>query len=786
MRYIVDLADVNLSNIDLVGGKNASTGEMIQNLSRMGIKSPNGFATTTDAFYQFLAQHHLDKEIEGLIKKVKSANITTLNQTSDRIQRLILKTPFIPEFEAEVKKAYRDMGSVSVAVRSSATTEDLANASFAGAQKTFLNVKNINHVLKAIKMVYASLYTSRAIAYRRDKRFDDVNMAISVGIQPMIRSDKASSGVIFTVDTESGFDQVILISATYGLGEAIVQGCVNPDEFIVYKPALIEKKPAILQRHLGSKAIKMIYTSSSEPEKSIKQVDVTSKDQMKFCLTDKEVEFLARQAMIIENHYKKPMDIEWAKDGISGEIYILQARPETTVGQLSHAQGIEKYKLAKKGKVLTQGQSIGQKIGKGKARVIKNIKGIKAVKAGDVLVTEMTDPDWEPVMKLASAIVTNRGGRTCHAAIIARELGVPAVVGCGDATEKIKANSAVTVSCAEGQHGYIYEGNLPYSVNVVPVNQMPSIPVKICMNIGNPEKAFINRNLPNNGVGLARLEFIIGTMIGVHPNALLSYHKLSAKLKKAIDKMIAGYKSPVEFYIEKLREGISVIAAAFAPYDVIFRFSDFKSNEYANLLGGDLYEPVEENPMIGFRGASRYRDDKFKKCFELECKAIKRVREKTGLLNAQVMIPFVRTVEELKEIISIMEEYGLKRGVNGLKVLMMCEIPSNVILAEDFLKYVDGFSIGSNDLTQLTLGLDRDSNLVASLFDERNDAITSLLEKVIKVCKKNDKYIGICGQGPSDHPDFAEWLMRQGIQAMSLNPDTVIDTWLMLAGKNKN
>lgn len=786
MRYVVDLADVNLSNIDVVGGKNASTGEMIQNLSRMGIKAPKGFATTTEAFYQFLAQNHLDKEIANLIKKVKSSNITSLNQTSERIQRLILKTPFFPEFETEVKKAYRAMGSVSVAVRSSATTEDLANASFAGAQKTFLNVKNINHVLKAIKMVYASLYTSRAIAYRRDKRFDEFNTGISVGIQPMIRSDKASSGVIFTVDTESGFDKVILISATYGLGEAIVQGCVNPDEFIVYKPSLTKKKSPILQRQLGSKAIKMIYTNSSEPEKSIKQVSVPLKEQMKFCLTDKEVEFLAKQAMIIEKHYQKAMDIEWAKDGISGEIYILQARPETAVSQLSHAQGIEKYKLEKKGKVITQGQSIGQKIGKGKARVVNNIKGIKAVKAGDVLVTEMTDPDWEPVMKLASAIVTNRGGRTCHAAIIARELGVPAVVGCGDATTKIKANSTVTVSCAEGQFGYIYEGNLPFTVNLIPVNQMPSIPVKICMNIGNPEKAFINRNLPNFGVGLARLEFIIGTMIGVHPNALLSYKKLPQKLKNDINKKIAGYESPVEFYIEKLREGISIIAAAFAPHDVIFRFSDFKSNEYANLLGGDIYEPKEENPMIGFRGASRYRDNKFKKCFELECKAIKRVREKTGLMNAQVMIPFVRTVDELKEIIAIMEEYGLKRGVNGLKVLMMCEIPSNVILAEDFLKYVDGFSIGSNDLTQLTLGLDRDSNLVASLFDERNDAITSLLEKVIKICKKNNKYIGICGQGPSDHPDFAEWLMRQGIQTMSLNPDTVIDTWLMLAGKNQN
>lgn len=781
MRYVVDLSDVNLSNIDLVGGKNASTGEMIQNLSRMGIKTPKGFATTTDAFNHFLAQNHLDKEIASLIRKVKSANVTSLNKTSAQIQRLILKTPFIPAFETAVKDAYRKLGNVSVAVRSSATTEDLANASFAGAQKTFLNVRNINHVLKAIKMVYASLYTSRAIAYRQDKRFDEVRTAISVGIQPMIRSDKAASGVIFTVDTESGFDQVILISATYGLGEAIVQGSVNPDEFIVYKPALSKKKPSILQRQLGSKSIKMIYTQSSEPEKSIKQVSVSPKDQSRFCLTDKEVESLARQAMIIEKHYKKAMDIEWAKDGVTGELYILQARPETAVSHLKHSQGIERFKLERKGKILAQGQSIGQKIGKGNARVIKDVKAIHTVKPGDVLVTEMTDPDWEPVMKLASAIVTNRGGRTCHAAIIARELGVPAVVGCGDATKKIKANKPITVSCAEGQNGYIYEGHLPFSVNKVAVNQMPSIPVKICMNIGNPEKAFINRALPNYGVGLARLEFIIGTMIGVHPNAVLSYKKLPAKLKNEIDKKAAGYESPVEFYIEKLREGISVIAAAFAPHDVIFRFSDFKSNEYGNLLGGNQFEPREENPMIGFRGASRYRDDRFKKCFELECKAIKRVREKTGLINTQVMIPFVRTVDELKQVINLMDKYGLKRGVNGLKLFMMCEIPSNVILAEEFLQYVDGFSIGSNDLTQLTLGLDRDSNLVAGLFDERNDAIYSLLESVIATCNKHHKYIGICGQGPSDHPDFAKWLMRQGIQTMSLNPDTVIDTWLMLA-----
>ncbi|VVC77204.1 Phosphoenolpyruvate synthase [Aquicella siphonis] len=785
MKYVTDLKKVNLSSIALVGGKNASTGEMIQNLVKMGIRTPGGFATTTEAFNLFLSQNHLDRDISKLIAKVKSANIKTLNKISALIQRKIMSTPFLPEFEAEISSAYKKLRQPAVAVRSSATTEDLASASFAGAQKTFLNVRGLKNLLRAVKLVYASLYTARAIAYRYDKRFDDVHSAISVGVQPMIRSDKGASGVIFTIDTESGFDKVIIINATYGLGEAIVQGSVNPDEFIVSKPLLEEGRFAILQRKLGEKALKMIYTADSNPEKSIKSAIVPKKDQLRFCITDREIERLAKQALIIEKHYGKPMDIEWAKDGLNGQLYILQARPETVVSQMNREQGIERYALAGKGEVLSRGQSIGQRIGKGRARVISDPKKMHAVKPGDVLVTDMTDPDWEPIMKTASAIVTNRGGRTCHAAIIARELGVPAVVGCGDATRMIKDNRNVTVSCAEGEIGYVYSGDIPYTIKKVTVKDMPKIPVKLCMNIGNPEKAFINRFLPNHGVGLARLEFIIGTMIGIHPNAVIAHKKLKGSVRQAIADKTAAYKNPVEFYIEKLREGIAVISAAFYPQDVIFRFSDFKSNEYANLLGGDLFEPLEENPMIGFRGASRYRDKKFIKCFELECMAFKRVRDQMGLVNAQLMIPFVRTVEELRDVMTLIASYGLKRGENGLKIYMMCEIPSNVLLASEFLKQVDGFSIGSNDLTQLTLGLDRDSSLVSNLFDERDASVKALLHQAISECNKQGKYIGICGQGPSDHPDFAAWLMHEGIQCMSLNPDTIIETWLMLAEKNR-
>lgn len=786
MKYIIPLSKVKLTDTGLVGGKNASTGEVIQNLSKFGIKMPNGFATTTEAFNLFLSQHHLDKEIDKLISKLKPSNVHMLDKTSAHIQGRIMATPFFPEFEKELSRAYEKLKNKTVAVRSSATTEDLANASFAGAQKTYLNIKGLKNIFHAVKLVYASLYTSRAIDYRRDRNFDSVQSSISVGIQPMIRSDKGVSGVMFTLDTESGFDQVVLINATYGLGEAIVQGAVNPDEFIVYKPALENGKLAILQKKLGEKAIKMVYTQSNIPEKSIQTVSVSQKDQLKFCISDKELHLLAKQAMLIEKHYGKPMDIEWARDGVDGQLYILQARPETVAATRNREQSIEHYSLGKKGKILAKGQSIGQRIGKGQSRIISDPKKMSGMKPGDVLVTDMTDPDWEPIMKIASAIVTNRGGRTCHAAIIARELGVPAVVGCHDATKTIPKNTQVTVSCAEGQIGYVYAGNLPIKVKQVEVKNMPQIPVKLCMNIGNPEKAFINRFLPNHGVGLARLEFIIESMIGVHPNAVLSFSKLTGSVKNEIRKKTSSYKSPVEYYIEKLREGMSIIAAAFFPHDVIFRFSDFKSNEYAKLPGGESFEPHEENPMIGFRGASRYRDKQFVKCFELECKAFARVRQDMGLSNAQLMIPFVRTVEELKQVLSLIEKFGLKRGENGLKIYMMCEIPSNVIEARSFLKYVDGYSIGSNDLTQLTLGLDRDSSLVSGLFDERNESVKYLLHMAISECNKQGKYIGICGQGPSDHPDFAEWLMQEGIQSMSLNPDTLIETWLMLAQKFRN
>lgn len=782
MKYIVNLNEVNVSDVALVGGKNASTGEVIQNLSNMGIKVPGGFAITTHAYREFLQRNSLDKKIEKLLATKQIHKINILNKASSQIRKLIITSPFFSELEKEITTWYAKLKNTPVAVRSSATTEDLVTASFAGAQETYLNVKGIKNVLSAIKHVFASLYTSRAIAYRIDQGVDEDQCAISVGIQPMVRSDKGASGVMFTLDTESGFDKVILITGSYGLGEAIVQGHVTPDEFIVYKDALAANKQGILQRQLGKKAVKMIYDNSNHIHKAIKTVAVPSKDRYRFCLEDKDVKKLAHQAMLIEKHYGRPMDIEWAKDGVNGELYILQARPETVNSQHNESQTIKHYQLLQKGKVLAEGSSIGQGIGAGKARIILNPKAMDTIKPGDVLVTDMTDPDWEPIMKISSAIVTNRGGRTCHAAIIARELGIPAVVGCVDATKKIKSNQEVTVSCAEGQTGYVYAGKLPFEIKSISVKDIPQLDIKLCLNMGNPEKAFSVQKLPNNGVGLARLEFII-TNIGIHPNAALGFKKLPKPLQKKIQEKTMGYKNPVEYYVEKLREGISMIAAAFDPKEVIFRFSDFKSNEYANLLGGELFEPHEENPMIGFRGASRYKDKKFKDCFALECKAFLRVREELGLVNAQIMIPFVRTVDELKEVMAIIESNGLKRGENGLKIYMMCEIPSNVLLAGEFLKYVDGFSIGSNDLTQLTLGLDRDSNLVAKLFDERNDAVKALLSAAIRECKKHNKYIGICGQGPSDHPDFAQWLMREGIECMSLSPDTILETWLMLAKK---
>lgn len=783
MKYIIDLKDVNLTSIAMVGGKNASTGEMIQKLSQQGIKVPGGFAVTVEAYKKFLAQNDLDKKINHALSTLNVNNVASLNKRSAEIRRWIMATPFFPELIAEITQAYGALKNPTVAVRSSATAEDLPSASFAGQQETYLNIKGLKSLLQAIKLVFASLFTSRAISYRHHHNFDFEKIALSVGIQPMIRSDKGSSGVIFTLDTESGFDKVILITASYGLGEAIAQGSVNPDEFYVYKPTLETKKFAILQRRLGEKAIKMIYSKSTNPHDLIKKVPVTEAERLRYCITDEDVETLARYALLIEKHYKRPMDIEWAKDGITGELFILQARPETVKSRGLQKQEIEQHTLAKKGKILAEGQSVGQQIGEGNARIVLDLKNMQGVKPGDVLVTDMTDPDWEPIMKRASAIITNRGGRTCHAAIIARELGIPAVVGCGNATQTIKENEPVTVSCAEGQKGYVYAGKLPYVTNKVVIKDMPKLPIKICINLGNPDKAFDNQFLPNDGVGLARLEFIISNMIGIHPNAVLSYKTLPKPLQKEIKQKTAAYANPVEFYIEKLREGISMIAAAFAPKEVIFRFSDFKSNEYANLLGGNLFEPQEENPMLGFRGASRYRDKKFESCFELECKAFKRVRDEMGLINAQVMVPFVRTVHELQQVIDVIEKYGLKRGANGLKIYMMCEIPSNALLADEFLKYVDGFSIGSNDLTQLVLGLDRDSSIVASLFDERDEAIKLLLHKAIEACNKQGKYVGICGQGPSDHPDLAEWLMKEGIQSISLNPDTVVETWLLLAKK---
>jgi len=783
-QYVINLQDINSSSIEIVGGKNASIGEMLQNLTQAGIKVPYGFATTVAAYRYFLEYNSLVEKISQKLSSLNINDIKALDQASQQIRRWINSGEFPADLKREITRAYSSLDNKNVAVRSSATAEDLPNASFAGQQESFLNVKGINQVLKSIRMVYASLFTSRAISYRQRYGFSFQQIGISAGIQTMVRSDKGASGVIFTLDTESGFDEVIIITGSYGLGEAIVQGGVNPDEFIVYKPALASGKNPILQRKLGSKKQKVIYTKSNEPRASVKLVPVDKADQNRFCLTDEDIAVLAKQSLQIEKHYGRAMDIEWGKDGITGDIFILQARPETVMSSMNKQNTLERYSLIGTGKVLAKGQSIGQHIGCGKARVILDPKKMNTIKPGEVIVTDMTDPDWEPVMKTAAGIVTNRGGRTCHAAIVARELGIPAVVGCGDATKKIKNGKEVTVSCADGQIGYVYDGKVEYRVDKISVQDMPKLPLNICVNMGNPERAFSTRFLPNKGVGLARLEFIISHMIGVHPNACLEFKKLPKKLKDQIALRTAAYENPVEFYIEKLREGISMIAAAFAPEQVIFRLSDFKTNEYANLLGGSLYEPLEENPMIGFRGASRYVNPEFRESFAMECEAFRRVREQMGLTNAQIMIPFVRTIDELKDVITLMAEYGLNRGEQQLKIYMMCEVPSNAVLAEEFLAHVDGYSIGSNDLTQLVLGLDRDSSIVANLFDERNEAVKKLLQYVISLCNKKGKYIGICGQAPSDYPDFAEWLMQVGIKNISLNPDTIIATWLDLAEKN--
>ena len=772
------------NDINSVGGKNASLGEMISQLAGLGIKVPDGFATTADAFRQFLAQQNLDEKIRLRLDALNTDDVAELVDAGAEIRQWILDTPLPDSLISEVSDAYQRLqdGSpdLAVAVRSSATAEDLPEASFAGQQETYLNVNGLDDVLTAIKYVFASLYNDRAISYRVHQKFDHENVALSAGIQRMVRSDLGTSGVVFTLDTESGFRDAVFITAAYGLGETMVQGAVNPDEFYVYKPGLSQGKPSILNRTLGSKLIKMIYSDNADRGSSVQTVDVAESDRMSFCLDDDQVTELARHAMTIEQHYGRPMDIEWAQDGSDGCIYIVQARPETVESRAS-VSVIERYQLKQEGKVLLEGRAIGQRIGSGPISLITDPSEMSRVKEGDVLVTDMTDPDWEPIMKRASAIVTNRGGRTCHAAIIARELGIPAVVGCGNATEILKDGEKLTVSCAEGDVGVIYQGLLDFEIIRTDTGDMPELPTKIMLNIGTPGRAFAFSRLPNAGVGLARLEFIINNTIGIHPKALLQFDQQTENLQQQIRKRIAGYSDPVSFYVEKLVEGIATLGAAFSPHAVIVRLSDFKSNEYANLLGGDLFEPEEENPMIGFRGTSRYLSESFRDCFELECRALKKVRDEMGLTNIEVMVPFCRTLQEAEQVTRLLADNGLARGENDLRIIMMCEIPSNAVLAEEFLKYFDGFSIGSNDMTQLTLGLDRDSGLLAHLFDERDPAVKKLLAMAIEACHKQNKYIGICGQGPSDYPDYAAWLFEQKISSISLNPDSVVETWLHLA-----
>ncbi len=784
--YIIWFENLGMTDVERVGGKNASLGEMISNLSKKGVSVPGGFATTSKAYRDFLGTDGLDQKIKEALDALDVDDVTALAETGAKIRNWIVETPFPTKLDQTLEEAFAKLQQgnekLAVAVRSSATAEDLPDASFAGQQETFLNIVGIDNLKHAVKEVFASLFNDRAISYRAHHGFDHHQVALSAGVQRMVRSETACSGVMFTLDTESGFRDVVFITASYGLGETVVQGAVNPDEFYVHKPTLEAGRPAILRRNMGSKMIKMVYGSDSSVGRSVETVKVEPEDRSRFCITDDEVVELAKQALIIEKHYGRPMDIEWAKDGDDGKIYIVQARPET-VKSRSHSAVMERYLLKETGKVLLEGRSIGQKIGSGVVRVVTSIQEMDKVQEGDVLVTDMTDPDWEPVMKRAAAIVTDRGGRTCHAAIIARELGIPAVVGCGKATSVLKDGQPVTVSCAEGDTGMIYEGILNFELRENSVESMPPLPFKIMMNVGNPDRAFDFQSLPNEGVGLARLEFIINRMIGVHPKALLNYDSLPRDVKLAVDKRIAGYAGPVEFYVEKLVEGIATLAAAFAPKKVIVRLSDFKSNEYANLIGGTIYEPDEENPMLGFRGASRYISESFRDCFELECRALRKVRDEMGFTNVEIMVPFVRTVGEAKQVMELLAENGLKRGENGLRVIMMCELPANALLADQFLEHFDGFSIGSNDLTQLTLGLDRDSGIVAHLFDERNDAVKALLSNAIKSCKAAGKYIGICGQGPSDHADFAKWLMDHGIDSVSLNPDSVLDTWFFLAEK---
>tara|TARA_Y100000782_G_scaffold7710_1_gene9034 strand:+ start:3722 stop:6181 length:2460 start_codon:yes stop_codon:yes gene_type:complete len=784
-NYVLRLDQVGMNDVEKVGGKNASLGEMLQELTGASVKVPNGFATTADAYRGFLAHGGLEDRINEHLHQLDTNNIKALKNAGQSIREMIMQADFQPELDSAIEAAWAEMSAdnseMAVAVRSSATAEDLPDASFAGQQETFLNVRGLTAIKHSIKEVFASLYNDRAISYRVHHGFEHSEVALSAGIQQMVRSESGSSGVMFTLDTESGFNHVVFITSAYGLGETVVQGAVNPDEFYVYKPTLKMGAPAIIRKTLGSKAIKMVY-SAPEESNPVSTVDVSAEDRQSFSINDKDVETLAKIAIEIEAHYGRPMDIEWAKDGETGEIFVVQARPETVKSRSNQAV-IERYLLKETSRVLVEGRSIGHRIGSGNVRIVYDINDMDQVQPGEVLVTDMTDPDWEPVMKRASAIVTNRGGRTCHAAIIARELGIPAIVGCGDATEQFVNGQLVTVSCAEGDTGRVYEGKLDYEHQSNSVESMPDLPFQIMMNVGNPDRAFDFQALPNAGVGLARLEFIINRMIGIHPKALLNFDQQTPALQQTIQRRISGYKSPVDFYVDRLVEGISTLAAAFYPKKVIVRMSDFKSNEYGHLIGGDKYEPSEENPMLGFRGAARYISENFRDCFELECRALKRVRDEMQLTNIEVMIPFVRTPGEAKQVVDLLAANGLKRGKNGLRIIMMCEIPSNALLADEFLEHFDGFSIGSNDLTQLTLGLDRDSGVIAHLFDERDAAVKKLLSMAIKACKKQGKYVGICGQGPSDHPDLARWLMDQGIDTISLNPDSVLDTWFFLANQ---
>ncbi len=789
---VIWFENLRMTDVESVGGKNASLGEMISQLTEKGVRVPGGFATTADAYRKFLAHEGLSDRISTALAALDVEDVTELARVGKEIRQWVLDTPFPQELDDDIKTAWDQMvanagtDQIAVAVRSSATAEDLPDASFAGQQETFLNINGLENVKEAMKHVFASLYNDRAISYRVHKGFEHDIVALSAGVQRMVRSDTGAAGVIFTIDTESGFEDVVFVTSSYGLGETVVQGAVNPDEFYVHKPTLKAGKPAILRKTMGSKLLKMIFTDQAQAGKSVEIIDVSKEEQKLFSISNEEITELAKYAMIIEEHYGRAMDIEWGRDGLDGKLYILQARPETVKSQETNTRSLRRYRIEEKSAVLAEGRSIGQKIGQGRVRLIQNASEMDQVQPGDVLVTDMTDPDWEPVMKRAAAIVTNRGGRTCHAAIIARELGVPAVVGCGDASERLKEGQEVTVSCAEGDTGLIYEGLLKVDIIDVALDNMPEAPVKIMMNVGNPELAFSFASLPSEGIGLARMEFIINRQIGIHPKALLEFDKQDKVLRDEITDRIAGYASPVDFFVDKITEGVATLAASVYPRKTIVRMSDFKSNEYANLVGGSLYEPDEENPMLGFRGAARYVSEDFKDCFALECQALKRVRDEMGLTNVEIMIPFVRTLSEAEAVVKALKENGLERGKNGLRLIMMCELPSNAILAEQFLKYFDGFSIGSNDMTQLTLGVDRDSGgPIASTFDERNPAVKVMLHLAISACRKLNKYVGICGQGPSDHPDFAKWLVEEGIETISLNPDTVIETWIYLAKELK-